>query len=46
MSELISRYVCKSIVGGWQTYDRQNECFIGPAFQSTTDLWLWQKHNL
>jgi hypothetical protein len=41
-----SRYSCHSVVGGWQTFDSAAQQWVGPVFQSTTDLWKWQSKNL
>ena len=44
------QYQCRSVVGGWQTvqlgFDGEVSEFIGPVFNSITDLWKWQRANL
>ena len=39
-------YCCKSVVGGWQTQNRESGELIGPAFHKVQDLWAWQRENL
>lgn len=41
-------FACKSVLGGWQTVLRigEHEALIGPIFNSSQDLWAWQKVNL
>lgn len=39
---------CKSVLGGWQTLLTDSigrEYLFGPVFNSTVDLWNWQKTN-
>jgi hypothetical protein len=44
------KYACWSVVGGWVTASVDAEGdpveFIGPVFNSITDLWKWQRANL
>ena len=44
------KYACWSVVGGWVTASVNAEGelieFIGPVFNSITDLWKWQRDNL
>ena len=44
------KYACWSVVGGWVTAlvgsDGEPSEFIGPVFNSITDLWKWQRDNL
>lgn len=42
----MSRYCCKSVVGGWVTFDNVTGQEVGPIFNSATDLWKWQKESL
>jgi formate-dependent nitrite reductase cytochrome c552 subunit len=48
--ERAMKYACWSVVGGWVTasVDAEGELveFIGPVFNSITDLWKWQRANL
>jgi hypothetical protein len=43
------KITCQSVVGGWQTvmmFADGTESLVGPVFNRTTDLWLWQRANL
>lgn len=48
--ERTMKYACWSVVGGWVTAlvgsDGEPSEFIGPVFNSITDLWKWQRANL
>ena len=48
--ERTMKYACWSVVGGWVTASVNAEGepieFIGPVFNSITDLWKWQRDNL
>ena len=48
--ERTMKYACWSVVGGWVTASVNAEGepieFIGPVFNSITDLWKWQRANL
>lgn len=37
---------CVSVLGGWQTEVTATGYRFGPVFNSTADLWAWQKDNL
>ena len=48
--ERTMKYACWSVEGGWVTAlvgaDGKPSEFIGPVFNSITDLWKWQRANL
>lgn len=37
---------CLSVVGGWQSHDKDSGLSFGPAFHKIDELWAWQKENL
>ena len=41
-----SKYISKSVVGGWQTQQVKDGKLIGPVFNSAPDLWKWQTAHL
>lgn len=40
------KLICKSVVGGWQSFDGDTGLAFGPAFHKVQDLWNWQGENI
>jgi hypothetical protein len=38
----MTQTVCRSVVGGWQSFNPDMGGLFGPVFNKTTDLWAWQ----
>lgn len=39
----MTRAVCESVVGGWQSCDADTGNKFGPVFNDVADLWEWQR---
>lgn len=39
-------FCCLSVFGGWQSAFKSSGTLFGPVFNSTIDLWQWQKKHL
>jgi hypothetical protein len=42
----IDDYSCVSVVGGWQTRNNSTMELFGPVYNSSSDLYAWQRENL
>lgn len=38
--------VCRSVVGGWQSFDEDSGLLFGPVYNKVNDLWEWQRYNV
>lgn len=39
----MERYVCESVIGGWQSCFADSHVKFGPVFNDVADLWNWQR---